>query len=337
VDTALAGADVWRVPGVVARLPQGGYRINPRATYNGEMSALPHPARDLVDMEGYFTIGAFHSTKNKSNRVINVMASRGCPEKCTFCTTPVMWGSKVRWRDTADIGAEIREARDRFDVGELQFEDDTLTANRGNLLRLCAELEKIGLPWCTPNGTKVNYHLNTQSEMYRAMAGAGCYQITLACESGVQRVLDEVMRKNLQRELIPEAIERAKAAGMFVHTFWILGTPGETYDDIMETVDFALASGADSFSFSILSPLPGTPIYRQVVEQNLWWPGRGVKDLLYRSSLVKVPGFSTPTEFERFVAETTIRANRHLEEVDPERFLAKYGPAPGDRELGKVM
>jgi anaerobic magnesium-protoporphyrin IX monomethyl ester cyclase len=335
VDGLVDGAEVSGVAGLVTRQAGGGYRVNPRATYRGSLSALPHPARDLVDMERYFEIGAFHSPKSRSRRVVNVMASRGCPEHCTFCTTPVMWGSQVRWRDVDDIAAEIRTAKARFDVGEIQFEDDTLTANRGNLLRLCAELEKIGLPWCTPNGTKVNYHLRTQSEMYRAMADAGCYQITLACESGVQRVLDEVLRKNLQRDAIPEAIARAKAAGMLVHTFWILGAPGETYDDMMATVDFALASGADSFSFSILSPLPGTPVYRKVVRENLWWPGRGIRDLLFRSSLIKVDGFRGPDEFERFVAETNVRANRLLQTRDPERFRAKYGTDVTERELAK--
>ena len=77
----------------------------------------------------------------------------------------------------------------------------------------CKELEKIGLPWCTPNGTKVNYHQKEQYEMYKAMSDSGAYQITLACESGVQRVLDEIINKRLPVETIMPAIERAKKAG----------------------------------------------------------------------------------------------------------------------------
>ena len=159
--------------------------INPAPARIKNVDDLPHPARDLVNMEGYFDIGAFHSPKSKSKRVLSVMASRGCPEKCTFCTTPEMWGSIVRWRSTESIVAEIREAKDRYQIGEIQFEDDTLTARSKNLRSLCKELEKIGLPWCTPNGTKTNYHMSTQPSLYKAMADAGCYQITLACESGV--------------------------------------------------------------------------------------------------------------------------------------------------------
>ena len=58
-----------------------------------------------------------------------------------------------------------------------------LIEHKKNLFSLCKELEKIGLPWCTPNGTKVNYHIRDQFNMYKAMADSGCYQITLACES----------------------------------------------------------------------------------------------------------------------------------------------------------
>ena len=221
-----------------------------------------------------------------------------------------------------------------YKIGELQFEDDTITVNKKNLFSLCEELEKLGLPWCTPNGTKVNYHFNKQEEMYRVMANSGCYQITLACESGVQRILDDVINKRLPLETIYPSIENAKKAGMLVHTFWIIGYPGETYEEIQKTIDFAMNSGADSFTFSILSPLPGTPIYRQVVNENLWWSGRGLDDvILQRESLIKVDGFDSPYEFESFVRETNKKANLLLQKNDPERFKYKYGTDADETSL----
>ena len=120
-----------------------------------------------------------------------------------------------------------------------------------------------------------------------------------------------------------------------VHTFWILGYPGETYEEINQTIKFALNSGADSFSFAILSPLPGTPIYRRVIKENLWWQGRGLKDLMFRSSLVKVNGFSGPKEFEKFVTEANIKANMILKEKDPSRFKLKYGENSDERSFIK--
>ena len=263
------------------------------------------------------------------------MCSRGCPEKCTFCTTPQMWGTTVRWRKLEDIMTEIKREVKDFNIGEIQFEDDTITARKKNLLDLCKELEKIGLPWCTPNGIKTNYHLANQTEMFQAMKDSGCYQVTLACESGVQRVLDNIINKRLKIDQIKPAIENAKKVGLLVHTFWILGYPGETYEEINQTIKFALNSGADSFSFSILSPLPGTSIYRKVIKENLWWEGRGLEDLMYRSSLVKVNGFSGPKEFEKFVTEANIKANMILKEKDPSRFKLKYGENPDERSFIK--
>jgi len=324
VNKIINDEDIMKVPGLVKKIGQEKYIIN-HSTRIHNLNILPRPARHLVDMEAYFKIGAFHSAKSRSKRVLSVMCSRGCPEKCTFCSTPQMWGNNTRWRTTEHIMEEIgNDVRD-FKIGEIQFDDDTITVNKKNLYSLCAELEKVGLPWCTPNGTKVNYHFNKQEEMYKVMADSGCYQITLACESGVQRVLDKIINKRLPLETIYPSIENAKKAGMLVHTFWIIGYPGETFEEMQQTIDFAMNSGADSFSFAILSPLPGTPIYRKVIKENLWWEGRCLDDMLFRSSLVKVDGFNGPDEFENFVNETNKKANLLLKTNDPKRFEYKYG------------
>ena len=246
-----------------------------------------------------------------------------------------MWGTKVRWRNLGDIVQEIKQGISDFNIKEIQFEDDTLTAHKKNLFGLCDELEKIGLPWCTPNGIKANYHLAKQTDMFQAMKDSGCYQVTLACESGVQRVLDNIINKRLDVSQILPAIENAKKVGLLVHTFWILGYPGETYEEISETVHFAMNSGADSFSFAILSPLPGTPIYRKVIQENLWWDGRGLDDLMFRSSLLKVDGFNGPDEFEQFVSNVNLTANKMLKENNPERFKLKYGENYNENDLVK--
>ncbi len=321
------------IPGLIKRISKKKYIINSPQTIH-DLNLLPRPARYLVNMEGYFKIGQFHSSKSRSKRVLSVMCSRGCPEKCTFCTTPEVYGQLTRWRSTEHIMNEIENDVRDFKIGEIQFNDDTLTVNKKNLFALCSGLEKVGLPWCTPNGTKVNYHIRHQLDMYKAMANSGCYQITLACESGVQRILDDVINKRLPLDTIKPAIENAKKAGLLVHTFWILGFPGESYEEIQQTIDFAMNSGADSFSFSILAPLVGTPIYRKVWKENLWWDGRESYNTL-RSSLIKVDGFKGPHEFEKFVHETNIKANLLLKQSNPKKFKWKYGDITDEFSLMK--
>jgi len=332
VNAIINKTDTSKVPGLVRKLGPKKYVFNPPERLS-ELNLLDRPPRHLVNMEGYFKIGAFMNSFSKSKRVLSVMCSRGCPEKCSFCTTPEMWGANIRWRSTKHIMDEINHGVKEYNIGEIQFEDDSLTLDKKKLFALCKELEKINLPWCTPNGTKVNYHLKEQYEMYKTMADSGCYQLTLACESGVQRVLDKIIDKRLPAETIYPAIENAKKAGMQVHTYWILGFPGETYDEVQQTVDFAMNCGADSFSFSCLQPLPGTQMYRQVMKENLWWPKRGLEQMTFRNSLIKVDGFKSAEEFEKFVDKTNIAANLLLKQKNLKEFNKKYGEGVDHRTL----
>ncbi len=331
-DAVANNKDMSKVPGLVKKIGPKKYLINPK-NRTTDLNLLPRPARHLVDMEGYFKIGAFQGAKPRSPRVLSIMCSRGCPEKCNFCTTPMMWGHNIRWRPVKKIMEEVNEDVKRYNIGEIQFLDDTLTLDKNHLYEMCDELEKLGLPWCTPNGTKVNYHLKDQQEMYYRMANSGCYQITLAVESGSQRVLDNIVDKRLPLETVYPAIERAKKAGMLVHTFYIVGYPGETFEEMEKTYNFAINSGADSFSFAILQPLPGTPVYRQVVKEKLWWPGRGLNDMMKRSSLIKVDGFDDPQKYEEWVDSLNMKANLILKKNDPARFHQKYKERTGDKYL----
>jgi radical SAM superfamily enzyme YgiQ (UPF0313 family) len=344
-DALINGSDISVVSGLVMRKHTGNgqsgngdnleYVINSSPSYIKNLSdELPQPARDLVNMDGYFKLGMFHSPKSLSKRVLSVMCSRGCPEKCTFCSTPGNWGALVRWRDLEDLMNEITTGVERYDIGEIQFEDDTITARYKELKELCGELEKVGIPWCTPTGTKANYHQpkeggkyvtgGKQLELYKAMAGSGCYQIVLAGESGNQFVLDNLIKKKLKVENMKIAVDNAKMAGMSTHTLWIIGNPGETYEQMEDTLRIAEEVDSDSYSIAVCCPLPGTPVYRQVMKENLWWEGRGLKDCLFRNSLIKVDGFSSPEEVEEYAGEAAYRLNRKLLEKNPELYKQKY-------------
>jgi radical SAM superfamily enzyme YgiQ (UPF0313 family) len=317
-----SGQSPENIKGLVYR-KNGSFEVNPLPE-PVDVSKLPFPARHRINMEKYFKIGLFHSSKSKSTRVLNVMTSRGCPEKCSFCTTPAMWGNRLRWRTAENVFEEIREGVEKYGIREVQFEDDTLTANIDNLMKLCDLLEPLGIDWCTPNGIKANYHLNRQNEMFKRMKESGCYQVTLACESGVQRVLDEIIGKRLDLSHIAPAIQNAKEAGLFVHTFWIVGFPGETREEMEKTIRFAASVEADSYSVAILTPLPGTPIYRHIMKHNLWWDEKTQKqDATYRNSQVKADGFESAAEFEEWVNRQNLYLNSLIEKRDPDRARAR--------------
>jgi radical SAM superfamily enzyme YgiQ (UPF0313 family) len=286
-----------------------------------DISDIKDPSWEYFNMEKYFSVGLFHSAQSYSNRVLPVMSSRGCPEKCQFCTTPITWGSKVRWKNPKLLYNEIKKSIIDYKIGEIQFQDDTITANLKNLYELCNYLEEFNLPWCTPNGIKINYHQNNQYEMFLKMKKSGCYQITFACESGSQNVLDNIIRKNIKVNTFKDNIKKAKDAGLFVHSFWIVGFPGETKEEMEKTIEVASLSGADSFSLSIFNPLPGTPLYHKVIKENLWWDSKKTIDnMTFRNSIVKVDGFNSPDDFESFVEKNNYYLNNILKSTDKDRY-----------------
>jgi anaerobic magnesium-protoporphyrin IX monomethyl ester cyclase len=274
-----------------------------------DLSNLPFPARDLMNMDGYFKINRFHSSRS-TKRVLNVMTSRGCPENCSFCTTPKMRGCLVRFRNPETVVQEIKDGIDKYRIEEVQFEDDTLTLNIRNLYTLCELLEPLNISWCVPNGIRINYHTDKQETMFSRMKQAGCYQVTLACESGNQRVLDDILNKNLKLEQIKPTISKAKKAGLLVHTFWLVGSPGETRGEMEETIKFAGDCGADSYSVSILCPLPGSKVYDSIMNGNLWWDNHYSSQMLYSKSLFRVDGFKNAEEFENWVKEQNAWLNK---------------------------
>ncbi|OGF32219.1 hypothetical protein A2533_02290 [Candidatus Falkowbacteria bacterium RIFOXYD2_FULL_35_9] len=276
------------------------------------LNHLPSPARDLMNMEAYFRINLFHSSRS-DKRILNVMTSRGCPHSCSFCTSPQMWGRRVRFRDASNVMAEIVEAIEKYGIEEVQFEDDTLTVNYQRLMELCDLLRPPhNIQWCVPNGIRINCHSSKQDQMFKRMKESGCYQVTLACESGCQRVLDQILNKNLKLAEIKPAIRKAHDAGLLVHTFWLVGSPGETKSEMEQTIAFAQSCGADSYSVSILCPLPGTRVNDEVEQKNLWWTGIDLKQMIYRKSLFKVDGFSCAEDFEAWAEEQ----NRVLNQGD---------------------
>ncbi|MBC8373131.1 MAG: radical SAM protein [Phycisphaerae bacterium] len=335
LDALSSGGDAAGMPGAVY-FDGKDYHVSPKSDKVMDLDALPPEDRDFVNMEAYFRIGRFHSPKG-ADRVGNVRGSRGCPEKCRFCTSPTLFGAPIRWRSPRRVYEEIAILKDKYNVEEIQFEDDSLTANKTWLLELCDLIKPLGLRWCTPNGLKINYYAHNpdlQRRMFEAMRDSGCYQISFGVESGVQDVLDNIIDKRLKLEVVAPTIEIVKSTGMLVHCFYMVGFPGETREQMEATVEFAAASGSDSFSLAIFSPLPGTVLLREIYEKELWWdPKSTPENTLFTRSLVQADGFSGPEEFENWVGEKSVYLNSLLKERDPERFAYKYGCDTTDEDL----
>ena len=155
-----------------------------------------------------------------------------------------------------------------YGVKQVDFHDDNMTLDKKRMADICDLIVQRGLrvEWFTPNGVRAD---KLDEPLLRKMKMSGCKKIRIAPESGVQRVVNDVIGKNLDLKSVEQTVIACKKVGIKVGCFFVMGLIGETKADIEETIKFAYKLkrlGADSFIFSIAMPLYGTALYEQAKE-----------------------------------------------------------------------
>jgi radical SAM superfamily enzyme YgiQ (UPF0313 family) len=253
------------IPGIVYLDGDGAVVNKGVAPSTGDLDSLGFPARHKLD------VGLYTSLLGRDDVVTTMMTSRGCPFRCTFCDrpySPVISG--FRWRSAEHIVDEMQQCID-LGIKEAFIYDDTFTVRKDRVLALCDEIERRGIVF----RWDVRAHVNTiNAELLRRMAGAGCDRIHLGVESGNDRMLKEI-RKNTTVEKVRAAVRDAKASGMEVLCYFIIGQQTETEVDIRDTMRLARELDPNYAHFTIFCPYPGTEIYERglregVIARDVW-------------------------------------------------------------------
>jgi anaerobic magnesium-protoporphyrin IX monomethyl ester cyclase len=257
-------------PSELSKIPNLCYKINGNVVHNEihsfllpqELDLLPMPAFHILDIEQIFR-KTRHGLFQKGNRILPIMGSRGCPNRCTFCCR--MMGYKIRYRDTKLLINEIETMVKRYNLDEIYFEDDNFTVNQQRALDILNSLieRDLGVYIKFANGIRADA---VNAEILDRMKKAGCYSISFGIESGSPRVLN-MMRKNLSLDKARENVKLAKSMGLLVGSNCIIGYPGETVSDIDESLDYFLSLDLDSMAVVNLIPFPGTEV-RRICEEN---------------------------------------------------------------------
>ncbi len=221
---------------------------------------IPFPARNLLPMENYIQAQEGHGPS--SGRWTSILSSRGCPYGCTFCESRrTVWIS----RNPKDVVDEMEYCLSKWGINEFHFEDDNMTINKERLIGICDEIinRDLKIKWQTPNGIRASV---TDSKMLTKMKESGCLHITLAPETGSERVLKEIIEKGKDFNLtqLKECGALAHKLGLKVAAYFIIGLPGETRQEVEESIKYAkeLAKcGVDEVAFGLFIPLPGTPLW----------------------------------------------------------------------------
>jgi anaerobic magnesium-protoporphyrin IX monomethyl ester cyclase len=225
-----------------------------------DLNTLPDPAWDLIDPRTY-TVSP-HGTFSKGFPVAPIITSRGCPYQCTFCGAHKIMGYKIRKRKVENVLNEIEHLQEAYGVKEFHIEDDNFTFDKNYVMELSEGILNRGLKfwWACPNGIRVD---RIDAEMLRAMEKSGCYSVALGIEFGSDRMLRAV-NKNLSVSTIEERVafikrnSRLRLTGNF-----LMGYPGETEEEIKQTIELSLRLPIDKANFIPVMPLPGSHIYEE--------------------------------------------------------------------------
>jgi magnesium-protoporphyrin IX monomethyl ester (oxidative) cyclase len=155
---------------------------------------------------------------------------------------------------------------DKFGVEEIKVQDDNITGNRKRAMEIFqGMIEKpYRLRWNTPNGIAV---WTLDREMLTAMKNSGCYEISMAIESGNPKVLKDLIKKPLNLDKVREVNKIARELGIFRIAFFILGFPGETKEQMMDTIKFSRELRLDLSSIFIFNPLPGSELFEECLRR----------------------------------------------------------------------
>jgi len=167
------------------------------------------------------------------------------------------------------VGEMVQLLVDKFDIKELQIEDDNFSVNYRRVIEICERIKKHKLRITMPNAMRADAPIDRDKRlaMFKAMKEAGWEQIGLGVEHGDQVFLNDVIGKRLNLDEVIATCDLAHEAGLLVHANFMMGFPYETQQHRANTVSFARQLDADSFSLSLATPLPGTVMW-EIIEQN---------------------------------------------------------------------
>jgi anaerobic magnesium-protoporphyrin IX monomethyl ester cyclase len=250
----------------IAFVENGKTIVNSPRPVIQDLDSLPFPARHLLPMEAYFAAVKENPLRGEICKPWAIMmTSRGCPYNCVFCTIHAVMGKKWRARSPENVVEEIEQLVHTYHIKQIDFGDENMTLDKKRMVTICDLIIKRGLDveWFTPNGVRAD---TLDENLLKKMKKSGCKKIRVAPESGVQRVVDKIIKKNLDLESVENAVVLCKKVGIKVGCFFVIGLIGETKEDILETINYAYKRrrlGAENFYFSYAMPLYGTELYEQ--------------------------------------------------------------------------
>jgi len=232
-------------------------KSSPKQVYRNEryvdLSKSPIPRYDLIDSKHF----SFYC----------VQTTRGCPRGCNYCSIPIMYGTTYRHKDVHQVINEIK-AIQKIDVNAFIFlSDDNMFINREFSKNLLREIAKLGIKW----GTQTDISIADDNELMELIHESGCQWCFIGFENVTKGGLDFLVNKQWKAKRIhtyETAIEKIHDNGINIWGGFMFGGDNDTNDIFGHTLDFIFKHGLYSCSFAIVTPFPGTQLYKQMVDSD---------------------------------------------------------------------
>lgn len=217
-----------------------------------EIRTIPWPDRSIFNEEMY--LSRWRDAAKMTS--VHIMGSRGCPFTCSFCDRTVT-GRQVRYRDAEDVASEMLFLEKRYSPDDIFYFDDLFTVNKKRVIALCRTLQEKSLRTSWSAQGRVD---TIDEEMLKAMKAAGCAELMFGVESGSDRIL-QFLAKGFTREKVIQAFDLCHRVEIKPGAYLIVGVPGETKQDILDTVSLVERIEPSLLNFSFLTPFPNTALY----------------------------------------------------------------------------
>ena len=294
-QTTVGIANIW---------VEGGDRPPLRPPFE-PIDDLPFMARDLLDeMRG----------------VVHMTTQRGCPFPCTYCAARMYNelyeaeapGSEYgRRRSVRSVLDELHALHDAGLLSYVIFLDDTFTINRSWVREFCKVYgAELGLPF------SLHARVETvNAELLQMLAEAGCSQITYGVESGSERIRREVMHRIVKNERFVDVFRWTREANISITANYMLGLPGETRDDLEQTLALAKELQVLDFGYFVFYPYPGTQLFQECRDKGYLPEDHADREANHRETILTLPTLSAEDVREVYDGFTQLR-----EEIYAARF-----------------
>jgi len=193
----------------------------------------------------------------------DIITSRGCPYHCKFCSSYVSWGTrKPKLRSIENIIEEIVYLHKKYGQKNFIIWDDLFTANKNRVIKFCEKILESSLEIKWLCFARIN---TIDEELIAIMKKAGCIEIQVGIESGNNRILKHI-KKDIDLEMIYKKSKIINDSGMKWTAFFIIGFPGETKKEILDTIKIIPRIKPTAATMSIFAPYAGTDFYFELVQ-----------------------------------------------------------------------